>query len=711
MRRTRGLLTDTTKKNDHKTVKKVETKTVKGKANFFKRRLLSIQIALSIVLVVTVLNVLQIWISVQSMERSTDYALKSSLDDMAQETALQIDTQMKYYITEAKAVANSICREEMTEQAKKDALSFSRSRYDFSKIMFIDDQGKDLYEKKDYSDLLIYQEAKKNGVALSDAILEDGSAEIKKYTFQVAVSVIQNALPAGQFTGVMLATTGRDALGNMIKKIEIGEKGRAFILNKNAEIISTLDNLESSGINTPYTYDKNTVPDSLKAIYDRMAALEPGQSNVESYTDEESGETIYIGYAPIESTPGWSVGVYAAKGDFFSEGTKMTRLNTILAAVFILLSLGIGQVVSVIITKPIKRITAKINKFAQLDLTKDKPTKLAKRVDDIGVMNNGLEEMRKNINNFMKEIYDTSGIIDENAEKLERIAKQTYSSSSDNSATTEELAASMEEATATTEEITTDINNIFTRVSDVTDKSVTGKRLAEEIKGRADTIKTTNISKAEKANALFIDVKNKSDAALLQAKAISKIDELTNVIKAVAKQTNLLSLNASIEAARAGEQGKGFAIVASEIRQLSGTVNETALEIDRIIGETISAVEGLADCLGQSINFIESTAIKDLKEIAATGDQYGKDADSIRDMLLTINESMEVLNTITKQITASVAGINTIMEQSSLGVADIAEKTSEVVNMSNETNIMAENSINNAKSLKEIVLKFKLDND
>lgn len=90
--------------------------------------------------------------------------------------------------------------------------------------------------------------------------------------------------------------------------------------------------------------------------------------------------------------------------------------------------------------------------------------------------------------------------------------------------------------------------------------------------------------------------------------------------------------------------------------------------------------------------------------------QYGKDADSIKDMLLTFNKSMEVLNTITKQITASAAGINTIMEQSALGVSDIAEKTSELVNMSNETNIMAEKSMNNARSLKDIVLKFKLDN-
>lgn len=677
---------------------------------FIKKRQLSFQIALSIVLVVAVLSVIQIGISLTSMERSTDYALKSSLEDMAQETALQIDTQMKYYMTEAYAVANSLCREEMTEQDRKDTLSFSRARYDFSKIMFIDANGKNLYDNEDYSDLAIYQDAKANGAAISDAILDDESYEIRKYTFQIAVPVIQNGLPAGTLEGVLLATSGRDALGNMIKKIEIGKQGRAFILNKKGEIITVLDDIGTSKISTPYSYNTNSIPDDLKAIYDKMAALEPGQINVDSYTDEENGETIYIGYAPIENTPGWSVGIYAVKSDFFSESARMTRLNIILAAIFIVISLFVGQIISIVTTKPVKKITAKIKKFAQLDLTKDRDIKLAKRVDEIGVMNNGLEEMRNNINNFMKEIYDTSRIIDENAEQLEKIARQTYSSSADNSATTEELAASMEEASATTEQIKAGINDILKSVSEVTDKSATGKKLAEEIKDRADVIKTTNMSKAEKADALFIDVKNKSDAALLQAKAISKIDELTNIIKEVAKQTNLLSLNASIEAARAGEQGKGFAVVASEIRNLSSTVSETASEIDRIIGETVSAVEGLAECLGQSINFIEGTAIKDLKEIAATSDQYGKDADSIRDMLLTINGSMEMLHNITEQITASIAGINTIMEQSAAGVSDIAVKTSEVVNMSNETNKMAEKSMHSARSLKEIVLKFKLDN-
>ena len=65
-----------------------------------------------------------------------------------------------------------------------------------------------------------------------------------------------------------------------------------------------------------------------------------------------------------------------------------------------------------------------------------------------------------------------------------------------------------------------------------------------------------------------------------------KINELISVIKSVADQTNMLSLNASIEAARAGEHGRGFAVVADEIKKLA---DHTKLQVEHIR----SIVQGL----------------------------------------------------------------------------------------------------------------------
>ena len=66
---------------------------------------------------------------------------------------------------------------------------------------------------------------------------------------------------------------------------------------------------------------------------------------------------------------------------------------------------------------------------------------------------------------------------------------------------------------------------------------------------------------------------------------VQKVTGITNTILSISSQTNLLALNASVEAARAGAAGRGFAVIAGQIRTMSGETEDSTAKIESIIKE------------------------------------------------------------------------------------------------------------------------------
>lgn len=71
---------------------------------------------------------------------------------------------------------------------------------------------------------------------------------------------------------------------------------------------------------------------------------------------------------------------------------------------------------------------------------------------------------------------------------------------------------------------------------------------------------------------------------------VGQLQDMATEVGAIARQTNLLSINAAIEAARAGETGRGFAVVAKEVRLLSHESGQTGERISQVIGQVSEAI-------------------------------------------------------------------------------------------------------------------------
>ena len=86
------------------------------------------------------------------------------------------------------------------------------------------------------------------------------------------------------------------------------------------------------------------------------------------------------------------------------------------------------------------------------------------------------------------------------------------------------------------------------------------------------------------------------------------VTETASAIAAISRRTKLLALNAAIEAARAGDAGLGFAVVATEVKQLAGQTSDAAAEIEKKIYEIRHRTGEIADSIDMIIDISADTA-------------------------------------------------------------------------------------------------------
>lgn len=300
-----------------------------------------------------------------------------------------------------------------------------------------------------------------------------------------------------------------------------------------------------------------------------------------------------------------------------------------------------------------------------------------------------------NFRNGAKRISDSlkllMGAVTVNAEASEKLTE----SSNSLSAVSSQQAAAVQQTVSSLHEINAMSEKNFDSIKLSSQKTLEGKEQAisgkNSIYQMASTIKEIAIS-----NQQFFDEINSSNEELrVIIRIISDISNRTKVINDIVFQTRLLSFNASVEAARAGEHGKGFAVVAEEIGKLASVSGNSAKEINDILVQATTQVEGIILKMSSRVSELTQKAKSQLD----SGERITNDCvKSLNEIVENVSELSGMMSDISLAITEQTKGYSEITKS----IDQIDEGVHHGLGLSEETSVHAKILHGQVDELKKI---------
>lgn len=145
------------------------------------------------------------------------------------------------------------------------------------------------------------------------------------------------------------------------------------------------------------------------------------------------------------------------------------------------------------------------------------------------------------------------------------------------------------------------------------------KNSLNETKLTATDIANGAVNLSEKLNFLVENTENTK-------KLISEGSDAIKLIENIAKQSNLLGLNAAIESSRAGEYGKGFSVVAGEMRKLALNSAESSKKISDALTQMSDSMKVIIETINE-LGHISTNQAAGLEELSATVEEISSNSE------------------------------------------------------------------------------------
>jgi len=261
------------------------------------------------------------------------------------------------------------------------------------------------------------------------------------------------------------------------------------------------------------------------------------------------------------------------------------EMTTIFAyAVALTTGLILGWLLTKGLSKNIRKITDSVEAISEGDLSRELEISAKLFPDETVGISTSINLMAENLRSLVSQIRSTSGHVSESAHTLSSTTLEVNASTEEIAKALEQISHGAEVQAEMAGKGSTLIHELAMSIELVANRAKESAQSARDTSANANqgavlakqtmSLMKEFLESVEYTGQQFAELNGK----------LQQVGKIADIIVEIARQTNMLALNASIEAVRAGEYGKGFTVVAEEVRKLADGAGRSAAEIIDLVG-------------------------------------------------------------------------------------------------------------------------------
>lgn len=588
----------------------------------------------------------------------------SKYKDMDSQKKAQVSNEIRSYLGDALKTRMDVA-DVFVVSNNKDIFYYGGSGYDSTY---------DIFTEPNYSEFVSSNESSSKTIPYISGHSFTKQISNKVITAFYKMRVSTNLASIGN----LVVNLKEDYIYSLIKDMKVNYDTKIIIIDKNNNVV--MDPLDRNSDGKKYTIDiaENT-EDNDNNWFDKEINNE---NNLVTFYKFTNTDWILVGITPINN---------------MTRAASAIRLQILVVGI---ISMALIFFFSTFITRD---ITNGINELIRgMDKVKGgilTGVSLPGRKDEVGLLGNRFLEMLESFRDSINDIKSMSGITSKAADEISSNAMKNYEEFESMRVKISDIytkSKNQNNDICSINELTTELSNKIEAIINYfrnIDSSISDtKQLTYHGKKNLDLLKV----KSDKVADITVNVLSTSEALKSEFKEIRKI---TDAVNAIAKQTDLLALNAEIEAARLGEQGKGFSVIAKSVKELSGSTSSSTKYIDSIINKLDDKINELNNEVHKSEEYMMEQ-IESVVDSTNSFDSISSEMEFLVCQILSVKDEVTAIDITREKINETMSMLNISSNENLLISDEIAASAEEKIHLNEEL-------VELSSSLKELAIKVE----